>query len=112
MVNVKSWKEYQSKSLEMFNKDPKRYRYCLKFRSNKGDLVLKSTNNDECLKYKTQSTSILNRFEQFNRTLIYNMSNTPIPELPPVVEQQQQPPASQQPSESSSSKKKKNKKKK
>lgn len=125
MVNVKSWKEYQSRSTELFNKDPKqvsflaaqfttltllKYRYCVKWRPAKNDLVVKSTNNDECLKYKTQSASILNRFESFNRTLMYHMSNTPIPE--PPVEQPAQ--ATQQPQESSSSsnKKKKNKKKK
>ncbi|TIA89923.1 hypothetical protein E3P99_01826 [Wallemia hederae] len=107
MVTVKSWKEYEASA----RKDPKRFRYCIKFRASKQDLVVKATNDDICYKYKTQSASILNRFESLNKTLMYAMANAPIPQpvaQPATTTQQHTDTATT----TASSKKKKNKKRK
>ncbi|TIB31329.1 hypothetical protein E3P86_03349 [Wallemia ichthyophaga] len=126
MVNVKSWKEYQKRSIELFSDNPKKYRYCVKWRAAKKDLVVKSTNDHLCLKYKTQSASILNRFLSFNRKLGFLMSDTEDFQIQQPESQPQSQPQSQSqsqsrppqlnphsPSDSPSTKnKKKNKKKK
>ena len=90
----------------------------MKWKSNK--LVLKVTNDEECLKYKSHSISIFNRFEQFNKLIMSKLSNQTLPIEQPQQQQQQQQsqqhttnqskPSQQQQGDSSTSKKKKNKK--
>lgn len=88
----------------------------MKWKSNK--LVLKVTNDEECLKYKSHSISIFNRFEQFNKLIMSKLSNQTLPMEQPQQQQQQSQqhttnqskPNQQQQGDSSTSKKKKNKK--
>ncbi|GAA5966210.1 hypothetical protein JCM3765_006089 [Sporobolomyces pararoseus] len=51
-------------------------RYTLKFNYSKSLLVIKVTNDQTCLKFKTRSTVYLNRFDAFNKTLLKRFSSS------------------------------------
>ncbi|KAJ9115215.1 hypothetical protein QFC20_001082 [Naganishia adeliensis] len=63
MVYLKNWSDFES------------VRYCVKFRPKEGHLVLKVTDDVKCLKYKTYSSIILNRFEALNLRLLTSMAS-------------------------------------
>ncbi|KAK7447120.1 hypothetical protein VKT23_014332 [Stygiomarasmius scandens] len=60
----------------------KQTRYCVKWKSSEGKLVLKITDNVSCIKFKTYSSIFLNRFEALNLSLMQKMQNTRIAEEP------------------------------
>jgi len=78
MVYIASWQEYQEAAETLYAKSPRRTRYCVKWKTSPehgGQLVLKITDDVTCLKYKTHSSIILNRFEALNLSLIKKMQN-------------------------------------
>ncbi|GBE87077.1 signal recognition particle, SRP9/SRP14 subunit [Sparassis latifolia] len=75
MVYISSWQEYQEAAEALYEKSPNTTRYCVKWRANKGKLVLKITDNTTCLKFKTYSSMFLNRFEALNLSLMQKMQN-------------------------------------
>ncbi|KAF8884473.1 signal recognition particle SRP9 SRP14 subunit [Infundibulicybe gibba] len=75
MVYVQSWQEYQDAAEALYTKSPNNTRYCVKWKSSEGKLVLKITDNTTCLKFKTYSSIFLNRFEALNQSLMTKMSN-------------------------------------
>ncbi|KAG8835297.1 hypothetical protein FRC17_004341 [Serendipita sp. 399] len=75
MVFIKSWSEYQAKAEKLYEEQPTRTRYCVKYRAIDGILVLKVTDDNICLKYKTRSSIMLNRFEAFNLSIMSKMQN-------------------------------------
>jgi len=94
MVYIHSWQEYQDAAEALYEKSPNTARYCVKWKSSEGKLVLKITNNTTCIKFKTYSSIFLNRFEALNLSLIEKMQNkrreeppAPTPELSLPVEQ-------------------------
>ncbi|KAH8823999.1 signal recognition particle, SRP9/SRP14 subunit [Flagelloscypha sp. PMI_526] len=75
MVYVQSWQDYQDAAEALYAKSPNTTRYCVKWNGVDGKLVLKITNNDQCIKFKTYSSVFLNRFESLNLSLIQKMQN-------------------------------------
>ncbi|KAI0035526.1 signal recognition particle, SRP9/SRP14 subunit [Vararia minispora EC-137] len=75
MVYISSWQEYQNAAEALYATSPNKTRYCVKWKSSEGKLVLKITDDTTCLKFKTHSSIFLNRFETLNRTLIQKMTN-------------------------------------
>ncbi|EMD35213.1 hypothetical protein CERSUDRAFT_116682 [Gelatoporia subvermispora B] len=75
MVYILSWQEFQEAAEALYEKSPNTARYCVKWRSSEGKLVLKITDNTTCLKFKTYSSLFLNRFEALNLSLIQKMQN-------------------------------------
>jgi len=75
MVYIKSWTEYQTEAEKLYEEQPTRTRYCVKYRARDGALTLKVTDDHRCLKYKTQSSIMLNRFEAFNLSMMSKMQN-------------------------------------
>jgi signal recognition particle subunit SRP9 len=75
MVYISSWNEYQEAAEALYAKSPNDTRYCVKWRSPEGILVLKITDNTTCLKFKTFSSIFLNRFEALNLSLMQKMQN-------------------------------------
>jgi len=77
MVYIHSWQEFQKAAEELYAKEPFKTRYCVKWRSSdgKGKLVLKITDDVQCIKYKTHSSVFLNRFEALNLSLMEKMQN-------------------------------------
>ncbi|KAG8759973.1 hypothetical protein FRC14_004415 [Serendipita sp. 396] len=83
MVYIKSWSEYQAKAEKLYEEQPTRTRYCVRYRAVDGILILKVTDDKVCLKYKTQSSIMLNRFEAFNLSMMTKMQNRQ-PSQPPT----------------------------
>jgi signal recognition particle subunit SRP9 len=85
MVYIHSWQAFQEKVEALYVQSPVNTRYCVKWRSSEGKLVLKVTDDTTCLKFKTHSSIFLNRFEQLNFSLMQKMQNrrpAPVSELP------------------------------
>ncbi|XP_057532769.1 signal recognition particle 9 kDa protein isoform X1 [Amaranthus tricolor] len=51
MVYLTSWDEFVERSVQLFRADPESTRYSMKYRHCDGKLVLKVTDNKECLKF-------------------------------------------------------------
>ncbi|KAH7922489.1 signal recognition particle, SRP9/SRP14 subunit [Leucogyrophana mollusca] len=75
MVYIASWQEYQEAAEALYAKSPTTARYCVKWKSSEGKLVLKITDNTTCLKFKTYSSIFMNRFEALNLSLMQKMQN-------------------------------------
>ncbi|KAF5329279.1 hypothetical protein D9619_009356 [Psilocybe cf. subviscida] len=84
MVYIHSWQEFQDAAESLYTKSPNDTRYCVKWKSSEGKLVLKITDNTTCLKFKTNSSIFLNRFELLNLTLMQKMQNQKRRETAPV----------------------------
>ncbi|KIK55711.1 hypothetical protein GYMLUDRAFT_47670 [Collybiopsis luxurians FD-317 M1] len=76
MVYINSWQDYQDAAEALYSKSPHSTRYCVKWNSSQGKLVLKITDNVSCIKFKTYSSIFLNRFEALNLSLMEKMQNT------------------------------------
>ncbi|KAF9468379.1 signal recognition particle SRP9 SRP14 subunit [Collybia nuda] len=83
MVYIHSWQEYQDAAEALYAKSPNNARYCVKWKSSEGKLVLKITDNTTCIKFKTYSSIFLNRFEALNLSLMRKMQNKRL-EMPPT----------------------------
>ncbi|CAH7688120.1 signal recognition particle, SRP9/SRP14 subunit [Phakopsora pachyrhizi] len=75
MVYLRSWDSFVMESIKLYQSDPQKTRYCFRWRQDLGLLVLKVTDDRKCLKFKTRSAAYLNRFDQFNRTMIQKIQN-------------------------------------
>ncbi|KAK7035661.1 signal recognition particle protein [Favolaschia claudopus] len=75
MVYIHSWQDYQDAAEALYTKSPTTTRYCVKWKSSEGKLVLKVTDNTTCIKFKTYSSIFLNRFEALNLSLMEKMQN-------------------------------------
>jgi len=94
MVYINSWQKYQEAAENLYASSPRKTRYSVKWRSLEGKLVLKITDDETCLKFKTHSSIFLGRFEALNRSLIQKMTNTrPPPPATPAAPAAQVAPA-------------------
>ncbi|KAJ7028074.1 signal recognition particle, SRP9/SRP14 subunit [Mycena alexandri] len=88
MVYIHAWQDYQDAAEALYAKSPTNTRYCVKWKSSEGKLVLKITDNTTCIKFKTYSSIFLNRFEALNLSLMEKMQNrrkVEVPVTPDVV---------------------------
>ncbi|PWN87002.1 hypothetical protein FA10DRAFT_269615 [Acaromyces ingoldii] len=69
MVYIKRWPSFHAQCLDLHKRSPAKTRYLIKTSPSASWLILKVTNDDTCLKYRTRSSIILNRFEAFTREL-------------------------------------------
>ncbi|KAM6493064.1 Signal recognition particle, SRP9/SRP14 subunit [Amanita muscaria] len=124
MVYIHSWQEFQEAAEALYEKSPNQARYCVKWKSLEGKLVLKITDNTTCIKFKTYSSIFLNRFEALNLSLMQKIQNRRVKEEPQQISEPRKPdadraspmpgttPAAAGPSAGGVAKKKKPKKKK
>ncbi|CAG8625690.1 3275_t:CDS:2 [Ambispora gerdemannii] len=75
MVYINDWNEYQQAAEELYQSSPKTTRYVISWRHTQGQLVLKVTDDRTCLKYKTDQSSDLKKFERLNKSLLLKMQN-------------------------------------
>ncbi|KAJ6457602.1 signal recognition particle, SRP9/SRP14 subunit [Mycena sanguinolenta] len=85
MVYIHAWQDYQDAAEALYLKSPTTTRYCVKWKSSEGKLVLKITDNTTCIKFKTYSSVFLNRFEALNLSLIEKMQNRRKVEPPAAI---------------------------
>ncbi|KAJ7468797.1 signal recognition particle, SRP9/SRP14 subunit [Mycena latifolia] len=94
MVYIHAWQEYQEAAEALYAKSPTTTRYCVKWKSSEGKLVLKITDNTTCIKFKTYSSIFLNRFEALNLSLMEKMQNRQKVEPPAAPEEPKPAPSS------------------
>ncbi|GJJ14001.1 hypothetical protein Clacol_008258 [Clathrus columnatus] len=75
MVYITNWQQFQEAAESLYKKSPVKTRYCVKWRASEGHLVLKITDDNTCIKYKTHSSIFLNRFEALNLNLMKQIQN-------------------------------------
>jgi len=85
MVYIASWQEYQVAAEALYAKAPDKVRYCVKWKAGTSQLVLKITDDVECIKFKTHSSIFLNRFDALNLSLLTKMTNRRPPPPPAPV---------------------------
>ncbi|KAK8844045.1 hypothetical protein IAR55_006839 [Kwoniella newhampshirensis] len=88
MVYIKNWTDFETAATDLYARSPDKVRYSVKFVAKTGHLVLKLTDDVKCIKYKTFSSIILNRFESLNLRLLTKMSNRTVRIPPPARHQQ------------------------
>ncbi|KAL1699034.1 signal recognition particle, SRP9/SRP14 subunit [Schizophyllum commune] len=86
MVYLHSWHDFQDAAEALYAKSPNNARYVVKYKHNEGKLVLKITDDRTCLKFKTNSSVFLNRFEALNLSLMRKMQNTKPPAALPAAD--------------------------
>ncbi|WWC91185.1 uncharacterized protein L201_006126 [Kwoniella dendrophila CBS 6074] len=82
MVYIKNWTDFETATTDLYARSPAKVRYCVKFVPKSGELVLKVTDDVKCIKYKSYSSIILNRFESLNLKLLNQMTNTHTKRIP------------------------------
>ncbi|XP_072972823.1 signal recognition particle 9 kDa protein [Typha angustifolia] len=95
MVYIVSWDEFVDRSVQLFRANPQLCRYAMKYRHCDGKLVLKVTDNRECLKFKTDQAQDAKKMEKLNNIFFTLMARGPDVDISEVSGKEQ---AEQQPS--------------
>ncbi|KAG6403041.1 hypothetical protein SASPL_135257 [Salvia splendens] len=77
MVYIESWDDFVEKSVQLFRSDPEKTRYAMKYRHCDGKLVLKVTDDRECIKFKTDQAQDAKKMEKFNNISFTLMARGP-----------------------------------
>ncbi|XP_078160351.1 signal recognition particle, SRP9/SRP14 subunit [Carex rostrata] len=94
MVYIESWDEFVERTVQLFRADPHSTRYVTKYRHCDGKLVLKVTDNRECLKFKTDQAQDAKKMEKLNNIFFTLMSRGPDADITEATGKEQ---AEQQP---------------
>ncbi|XP_028758407.1 signal recognition particle 9 kDa protein-like [Neltuma alba] len=89
MVYLTSWDEFVERSVHLFRADPHSTRYVMKYRHCDGKLVLKVSDNRECLKYKTDQAQEAKKMEKLNNIFFALMARGPEVDLSEVTGKEQ-----------------------
>uniref|UniRef100_A0ACD5ZRB0 Uncharacterized protein n=1 Tax=Avena sativa TaxID=4498 RepID=A0ACD5ZRB0_AVESA len=89
MVYYDSWEEFVDRSLELFRNDPIATRYVMKYRHCDGKLVLKVTDNNDCLKFKTDQAQDIKKMEKLNNIFFALMTRGPDADISEVSGKEQ-----------------------
>ncbi|XP_010100084.2 signal recognition particle 9 kDa protein [Morus notabilis] len=89
MVYITSWDEFVERSVQLFRADPESTRYLMKYRHCDGKLVLKVTDNRECLKFKTDQAQEAKKMEKFNNIFFTLMARGPEADISEVTGKEQ-----------------------
>ncbi|KAK4374448.1 hypothetical protein RND71_005125 [Anisodus tanguticus] len=77
MVYMTSWDDFVERSVHLFRADPEKTRYVMKYRHCDGKLVLKVTDDKECLKFKTDQAQDAKKMEKLNNIFFTLMARGP-----------------------------------
>ena len=75
MTYLDSWEEFEKAAERLYLKDPMKVRYTTKYDHAAGCLVLKMTDNSECLQYKTELAQDVKKMEKFVNNLMRHMAS-------------------------------------
>ncbi|CAN6164366.1 unnamed protein product [Urochloa humidicola] len=89
MVYVESWDEFVERSVQLFRADPSATRYVMKYRHCEGKLVLKVTDDRECLKFKTDQAQDAKKMEKLNNIFFALMTRGPDADISEVSGKEQ-----------------------
>ncbi|KAI3668078.1 hypothetical protein L6452_43153 [Arctium lappa] len=77
MVYIISWDDFVERSVQLFRSNPEKTRYVMKYRHSEGKLVLKVTDDKECLKFKTDQAQDAKKMEKLNNIFFTLMARGP-----------------------------------
>ncbi|GAA0151250.1 hypothetical protein Leryth_010566 [Lithospermum erythrorhizon] len=77
MVYITTWDDFVDKSIQLFRANPQKTRYNMKYRNCDGKLVLKVTDDKECLKFKTDQAQDARKMEKLNNIFFTLMARGP-----------------------------------
>ncbi|KAK3036858.1 hypothetical protein RJ639_031476, partial [Escallonia herrerae] len=77
MVYMTTWDDFVDKSVQLFRANPEKTRYCTKYRHCDGKLVLKVTDDKECIKFKTDQAQDAKKMEKLNNIFFTLMARGP-----------------------------------
>ncbi|KAK6940727.1 SRP9 domain [Dillenia turbinata] len=89
MVYLESWDEFVERSIQLYRADPHSTRYVTKYRHCDGKLVLKVTDNRECLKFKTDQAQDAKKMEKLNNIFFTLMARGPEADISEVTGKEQ-----------------------
>ncbi|KAG8486854.1 hypothetical protein CXB51_020313 [Gossypium anomalum] len=89
MVYVTSWDEFVERTVQLFRASPESTRYCMKYRHCDGKLVLKVTDNKECLKFKTDQAQEAKKMEKLNNIFFTLMARGPDVDMSEITGKEQ-----------------------
>ncbi|KAI8138097.1 signal recognition particle 9 kDa protein [Fennellomyces sp. T-0311] len=72
---ISNWDEFQKAAEELYAASPERTRYVSGFRHVDGELILKVTNDQTIIKFKTNQQADLKKFTMLNLSLMSKMQN-------------------------------------
>ncbi|KAM7496054.1 hypothetical protein LguiA_020468 [Lonicera macranthoides] len=77
MVYITSWDDFVERSIHLFRTTPEKTRYVMKYRHCDGKLVLKITDDKECIKFKTDQAQDAKKMETLNNIFFTMMARGP-----------------------------------
>ncbi|GMI85756.1 hypothetical protein HRI_002246100 [Hibiscus trionum] len=89
MVYITSWDEFVERTVQLYRDSPESTRYCMKYRHCDGKLVLKVTDNKECLKFKTDQAQEAKKMEKLNNIFFTLMARGPDVEMSEITGKEQ-----------------------
>ncbi|CAN6268696.1 unnamed protein product, partial [Urochloa humidicola] len=89
MVYLDSWDDFVERSVQLFRADPSATRYVTKYRHCEGKLVLKVTDDRECLKFKTDQAQDAKKMEKLNNIFFALMTRGPDADISEVAGKEQ-----------------------
>ncbi|KAK1428376.1 hypothetical protein QVD17_17209 [Tagetes erecta] len=89
MVYILSWDDFVERSIQLFRASPQNTRYVMKYRHSDGKLVLKVTDDKECLKYKTDQAQDAKKMEKLNNIFFTLMARGPETDITEVTGKEQ-----------------------
>ncbi|XP_059614277.1 signal recognition particle 9 kDa protein [Phlebotomus argentipes] len=75
MVYVKNWDDFEIAAENMYMRNPLRSRFSMKYIHHKGQLLLKLTDNNKCVQYKTEVMPDLRKIEKFTGNIMGHMAS-------------------------------------
>ncbi|KAI3526654.1 hypothetical protein L1887_05914 [Cichorium endivia] len=89
MVYIISWDDFVERSVQLFRANPEKTRYVMKYRHSEGKLVLKVTDDKECLKFKTDQAQDAKKMEKLNNIFFTLMARGPETDITEVTGKEQ-----------------------
>nr|XP_043609280.1 signal recognition particle 9 kDa protein [Erigeron canadensis] len=89
MVYIISWDDFVEQSVQLFRSNPHDTRYSMKYRHSDGKLVLKVTDDKQCLKFKTDQAQDAKKMEKLNNIFFTLMARGPETDITEVTGKEQ-----------------------
>ncbi|XP_076943196.1 signal recognition particle 9 kDa protein-like [Bidens hawaiensis] len=89
MVYVISWDDFVERSIQLFRASPQNTRYVMKYRHSDAKLVLKVTDDKQCLKFKTDQAQDAKKMEKLNNIFFTLMARGPETDITEVTGKEQ-----------------------
>ncbi|KAL8214996.1 hypothetical protein R6Q59_027020 [Mikania micrantha] len=89
MVYILSWDDFVERSVQLFRASPQNTRYVMKYRHSDGKLVLKVTDDKQCLKFKTDQAQDAKKMEKLNNIFFTLMARGPETDITEVTGKEQ-----------------------